>query len=70
MMTPPPPRPDRWRNGEPITPLPGELQMSPEQRARLDRVRRIYHTGTQPLTVARARYDLIRRGAFDGPGNR
>jgi hypothetical protein len=66
-MTMPTPS-ERWRNGEPITPLPGELQMTPEQRARLDRVRRIYHDGTQSLTVARARYDLIRRGAFDGPG--
>jgi hypothetical protein len=45
--------------------LAGEEQMSPEQAQALERVRQIYHEGSQPLTVARARYDLIRRGVFD-----
>jgi hypothetical protein len=48
-----------------VPPLPGEAEMSPEQTRALERVRAIYHTGSQPLTVARARYDLIRRGVFD-----
>lgn len=49
----------------PLPPLPNEEQMAPEQREALERVRQIYHAGSQPLTVARARYDLIRRGVFD-----
>jgi hypothetical protein len=50
---------------EPLIPIAGEDAMSPEQQRSLDRVREIYHAGSQPLTVARARYDLIRRGIFD-----
>lgn len=54
---------------EPVPPveladLPAPAGMSPEQAAALARVRSIYHSGTQPLTVARARYDLLRRGAI------
>lgn len=48
-----------------MVPMTGEDQLSPEQAQALERVRQIYHTGSQPLTVARARYDLIRRGVFD-----
>lgn len=46
---------------------PPDVEMSPEQAAALARVREIYHRGTQPLTVAKARYQLIQRGAFDDP---
>lgn len=53
------------QTARPPEPVPAEEAMSPEQQRRLDRVRAIYHVGSQPLTVARARYDLIRRGAFD-----
>jgi hypothetical protein len=50
---------------EPLLPIAGEEAMSPEQQQRLDRVRSIFHAGSQPLTVAKARYELIRRGVFD-----
>jgi hypothetical protein len=60
----PPPRPPADRVA--LAPSSVEAQMDPEQRRALERVRQIYHTGSQPLTVARARYDLIRRGVFDG----
>ena len=50
-----------------LPPLPGEEAMDPEQQAALERVRRAYHEGTQPLTVAKARYDLLKRqGLLDG----
>lgn len=38
------------------------IVMDEEQQRALRRVTEIYHRGTQPLTVAKARYDLIRRG--------
>lgn len=57
--------PSYEQHREPMLPIAGEDDMSPEQQQRLDRVREIYHAGSQPLTVARARYDLIRRGVFD-----
>lgn len=42
----------------------GEEDMDLEQKEALDRVRKIYHQGSHPLTVARARYDLMRRGVL------
>jgi hypothetical protein len=52
--------PTEYTDSDPIVPTPDR-----EQAEALDRVRRIYHRGTQPLTVAKARYDLIRRGILD-----
>jgi hypothetical protein len=49
-----------YTDSDPIVPTSDR-----EQAEALDRVRRIYHRGTQPLTVAKARYDLIRRGILD-----
>jgi hypothetical protein len=61
----PPMTPSYDQHRDPLPPLAGEDDMSPEQQRSLDRVREIYHAGSQPLTVAKARYDLIRRGIFD-----
>lgn len=53
---------DAYTDSDPILATPDE-----EQAEALERVRRIYHQGTQPLTVAKARYDLLRRGDRDAP---